>query len=188
MSEFSELAVHVGTVDPDFRFPRGLTSLELKVRDEFFGVGSLTVLHRLSTGVFNRAPFDLSALTGLTWLNPNTPPVSRLPTSLVKCGLCVECDTDLSPLTLLTELSPQLEQGVRVMFPTQLKKLRIFAGRLADSNIGDVALESFKSGCSRRITQGKLERLPKTFREFRGEFHPDSLRDHLGALFPLMQF
>ena len=179
----SELVVDVGTVDPDFRFPQGLPSLELKLRDEFFGVGSLTGLQRLSIGVFNSAPLDLSGLTGLTWLNPNTSPVSRLPTSLVGCVLRVRCDTDLSPLTRLTALTLTMASGVHVTFPTQLKKLYLVDGRLDNSNIGDVALETFKSGCSRRITREDLERLPKTIRKIRGEFDPDSLRDHLGEFF-----
>ena len=182
----SELVVDVRAIDPVFLFPQGLTSLELKVRDVFVGVERLTGLQRLNIGVNNKAPLDLSGLTGLTWLNPNTSPVSRFPTTLVECVLRVRCDTDLSPLTLLTALSLQLERGVRVTFPTQFKKLYLVDGRLDNSNIGDVALETFKSCCSRRITQGELERLPKTVRKIRGEFHPDSLRDHLGALFPLM--
>ena len=81
----------------------------LKVRDEFVCVGSLTGLQRLSISVNNKAPLDLSELTKLTWLNQNTSPVSRFPTSLVECVLRVECDTDLWPMTRLTALSLQLE-------------------------------------------------------------------------------
>ena len=81
-----------------------------------------------------------------------------------------------------------MESGVHVTFPTQLKKLYLVDGRLDNSNIGDVALETFKSELGRLITRAELERLPKTIRKVRGEFDPESLRDHLGALFPLMQY
>ena len=177
----------MGVVDPDFRFPQGLTSLDLTVHDEFVGVERLTGLQRRSTSVCNSAPLDLSGLMRMTWLNPNTSPVSRLPTSLVECVLRVECDTDLSPHTRLTALSLWLPRGVRVTFPTQLKNLCIFDGGLDNSNIGDIALETFKAGCSRLFTQDELERLPKTIRKVHGEFDPDSRKNILGELFPLMQ-
>ena len=79
-----------------------------------------------------------------------------------------------------------MESGVHVTFPTQLKKLYLVDGRLDNSNIGDVALETFKSELGRLITRDELERLPKTLKKIEGRFEPASLKDHLREMFPLL--
>ena len=99
----------------------------------------------------------------------------------------LDSDFDFSPFTRLTLLGVRMKPEVRVTFPTGLKELRIAEGELTNTNIADVALETFMSGYYSRITQEELERLPKTIRKIKGKFNPKSLKDQLGEFFPLLQ-
>ena len=59
-------------------------------------------------------------------------------------------------------------------------------GDLDNTNVAEVALESFDSGWRRRITRAELERLPKTLKKADGQFDPESLDEHLPGFFPLL--
>ena len=180
-----ELVIKAGTMDPGFPFPPGLTSLVLELRDEAYDVAFLTGLQRLDISIRNQTPLDLSGLTGLTWLNTNQSSVARLPRSLVRCTASVRSDADLSPLTRLTALSLRLGWPKQVTFPTGLKKLCIIYGALSYTNIGDVALETFKMDESWSIQMEDLEMLPKTVKKVVGKFYPPSLKERLREMFPL---
>ena len=96
-------------------------------------------------------------------------------------------DFDFTPFTNLTWLSVSLAPTVRVTFPTGLKGLALRKGQLGNTNIGDLALESFESGWNRLVTRDDLEKLPKTVRTFKCVFEPESLVEHLSEMFPLFQ-
>ena len=127
----------------------------------------------------NNGPVDLSALTTLTRLEVFAHSVSQLPRSLVECSVTLESDQDLSLFTDLTSFSVCLKSHAKLTFPTALKKLVLKEGQLCDTNIGDVALESFELK-DRAITLDVLEMLPKTLRVIVGSFNPRSLRTRLG--------
>ena len=131
-------------------------------------------------------PLDLSGLTVLTKLDAHQSPVLRLSTSLVECDVSLRSDTDLSSLTRLTSMGVSLEPGIRVTFPTGLKKLKRGDGKLCESNIGDVALESFVLMPGYLTTREELEKLPKTVKKVEGMFYPMSLEKRLGEMFPLL--
>ena len=175
-------------VDPDFRFPTQLTALELNVPHDSVDAAQLTPLTRLQRldVRVGKGTLDLSGMTALTSLNAGRSLVTRLPASLVECRVALHSDTDLSPLTGLTSLGVLLDPGIRVTFPTGLKRLCVDEGRLGESNIGDVALESFRSTWGRLITWDDLERLPKTLRWIEGQFESESLKEQLRAVFPLL--
>ena len=123
----------------------------------------------------------------MTKLGLGTSPVSHLPTSLVKCSIRLGFDFDFSPFTNLTSLSVRLQPNVRVTFPTALKRLCLKEGQLDQSNIADVVLESFKSGFGHQITREVLETLPKTLKRIEGTFEPQSLKESLSEMFPLLE-
>ena len=147
----------------------------------------LTGLQKLHTSFVRNDPLDLSLLTRLTKLVVSDSPVSRLPPSLVKCKVSLLADFDFSPLANLTWLSLWLEPDVTVTFPTGLRELWFFNGELTDTNIGDVALESFYSMWTRRVTRDELDILPKTLKSICGCFEPASLMTHLREMFPLLE-
>ena len=87
-------------------------------------------------------------------------------------------------LTRLTTLTLTMESGVHVTFPTGLKQLFLEYGPLANTNIGDVSLETFRAGWPRRITRPDLETLPKTVKWIGGKFKIESLEDEAFDLLP----
>ena len=78
------------------------------------------------------------------------------------------------------------EPNIKATLPTGLKYLCLDGGKLDNTNIGDVALESFESGMFRRITQDDLQRLPKTLKKIHGGFRPEWLEEQLFEMFPLL--
>ena len=189
----SKIHVMKDAIDPDFRFPTQLTSLYLKVFNGPVNVALVTSLTRLQFLNFNvdegqDHPFDLSGLTMLTWLRSSDTPISGLPSSLVECKVRLLSDTDLSSFNNLTMLDISLHSKIRVTFPTGLKKLYVSSGQPFQSNISDVALESYElKGWPRQITQEDLEKLPKTLKHIDGFFEPESLKEHLHEMFPLYE-
>ena len=187
----SDSSAVVDGIQPDFRFPEGLTSLTLEIQDESVDIALLTPLTRLQRldilVLYGSDPLDLSRLTALTRLQASQSSVQTLPTSLVECEVLLESDTDLSPLTNLTQLTLSVQSGIRVTFPTRLKSLRVEEGKLGETNIGDLALETFSSAWGRPITLEELETLPKTLRDVYGPFEPDTLKKRLPELFPLLK-
>ena len=177
--------VRADMVDATFPFPAHLPSLVLAVRDSV-DVALLTPLTRLRDLDINtdkgNDPLDLSPLTMLTRLNTNKSAVSGLPTSLVECVVSLQSDADLSPLTNLTSLELCLAPRVRVTFPTGLKTLSM-KGLLDNTNVGDVALESFYSMSDARLTRRELEKLPKTLKTIGGRLEPGLMLE-VGAMFP----
>ena len=182
--------IKVKKVDSTFRFPLMLKSISLWVVVETIEpslLAPLTHLISLNINVKNDDPLDLSRLTALKRLFAEWSPVSHLPMSLVRCDITLQSDFDLSPLTNLTSLEVSMEPDVRVTFPTGLKELSINKGELTNTNVGNVALESFKSRWPSRITRAELERLPKTLKKVDGQFEPESLKNRLPEFFPLLE-
>ena len=168
-----------------------LTTLSLEVRSDGVDVAQLTPLTRLQQLFIDidkdEDLLDLSGLTTLTKLVAYSSPVSRLPTSLVECQVTLQFDADLSPLTNLTSLCVWIKSAVRVTLPTGLKQLEVRKGKLANTNVGDLALVLFDSGWFRRITRDDLERLPKTLKKIVGRFEPESLKERVWEMFPQLE-
>ena len=187
----SDLNVHVSYIQRKFRFPTQLTSLGLWVRDDSVDRALLTPLTRLQkldiSADQDADPLDLSGLTTLTGLDADGQSVSRLPTSLVEYRVSLKSETDISYLTNLTSLTVSLESDIRLTFPTGLKRLCVDHGSLGDSNISDVALESFESGWNSRLTWNDLEKLPRTLKAINSNFESASLKHRLPEMFPLLQ-
>ena len=184
----SVMTVFVDAIGPDLTLPTALEALSLNVYKGPVDPSVLTPLTRLQQldiQVNNKDPLDLSGLTTVTKLNAKGSPV-LLPASVVQCEVDLRSDADLSPLTSLTSLGVTLKRNIQVTFPTGLKKLYIFKGELGNTNIADVALESFSSAMGRRTTRADLERLPKTVKKIYGDFEPASLENRLGEMFPLL--
>ena len=116
------LTVFVSTIDPAFRLPLGLTSLDLHVFRDSVDTALLSPLTQLQRLHFNNGedgdPVDLSGLTTLTELDAGDSPVSKLPTSLVSCSVLMQSYFDFSPLTNLTSLLVAVDPGVHVTLPT----------------------------------------------------------------------
>ena len=191
VTTLSELTVGVEMIHPDFRFPTQLTALELKVFNKSFDVALLTPLTRLQVLTIDICGYhdalDMWGLTTLTRFDGIGSPISSLPTSLVRCKVSLQCNFDFSSLTNLTWLSVSLKSGLGVTFPTGLKMLCVDKGELANTNISDVELESFDSAWDRDLTHDELEMLPMTLKKISGNFRPESLKDHLPAMFPLLE-
>ena len=117
-----------------------------------------------------------------------TPLPCRLPPSLVECSLRLDRDFNIGALTRLTKLKVHVARDISVTFPTQLKELRVEGnGVLVDSNIAQVGLESIEYFPSvHRLMLHMLEDFPTTLRKVDGKFDPDSLRNTLPELFPLL--
>ena len=189
LTTLSKLNVFANDIDPAFRFPTQLTSLGLDGHNavDIAAVTRLTRLQELNIELpENENPLDLSGLTALTKLFTDILPVSRFPTSIVEYRVSLCSVTDLSFLTNLTSLSLSLEWGTRVTFPTGLKKLVINGGKLSDSNISAVSLEYLEMWGG-PVTHDDLAKLPKTLRMIDGLFYPESLKEHLGETFPLLE-
>ena len=184
----STLKVAAKVVAPGFRFPAGLTSLVLHVVDEDFDFGlltPLTTLRRLAFGFYNPDKDDSTFGSRVRDCVPITS-VADLPRSLVECHFALETDVDLAPLTNLTWLDLTLEEDLRLTFPTQLRKLEVHGGALGQTNVADVALETFVASSSVPLTQERLAALPKTLRKIKATFEPAALKDRLPSLFPLL--
>ena len=192
MTTLFDLDVDVDTIDPDFRFPRWLTSLSLEVSDGSVDVAQLmqlTDLEDLTICIdMDEDPLDLSGLTTVTALFVSESPILRFPTSLVTLSISPQDDFDFSPLTNLTWLGVWMRPDVSVTFPTGLKALSFNEGFLNNTNIGDVALEWFELGSSAGypLKQFDLERQPKTLKTIKGLFSPESLEERLSEFFPLL--
>ena len=112
--------------------------------------------------------------------------LGSLPTSLVECSVSTWSKCDFSANTNLTSLKINLDQAVRVTFPTQLKGLCVEGNMVAASNIHSVELEWFRcSVASFRLTPEFLATLPRTLRLVEGWFDPPALEDRLTDFFPL---
>ena len=139
------LTVWARCVDPAVRFPNNLTALKLSVDGPFDAatLAPLTRLQSLEISTTN-TPLDLSGLVSLKRLQTGND-VSRLPTSLVDCDMCVRSSVDLSPQTKLTALTLTLLADLCVTFPLQLKSLLVITdlGSLQSSNLSELNLQSF---------------------------------------------
>ena len=93
----------------------------------------LTRLQELEIDVKDKPPLDLSGLTALTLLRAVKPPVSSLPTSLVKCVATLQLDFDFSPFTNLTFLHVGVGDGVEVTCPTGEGHFQVFRNERLDS-------------------------------------------------------
>ena len=192
LTTLSAMTVAVNHVDPAFRFPPLLHSLGLQVLDGSVDVAQLTPLTRLQELDINtdasKDPLDLSGMTTLTTLNARSSPVTRLPASLVTCNVTLWLHADLSPLTSLTSLTALVKLGVNVTFPTGLKALCFLGQDLSRTNIGDVALETFRSGrTDSRIEADDLNHLPKTLTRIDGYVWGEWLSEYIRKSFPLIQ-
>ena len=188
IAALSALSLWVETVQPDFVFPPGLTSLFLHIEDKAFDCARLTHLtrlQRLNVTVKGRSVLDLSGMTALTKLDAHSSPTANLPVSLVEYRANFRAPCDLSRLTALTALDVSAKK-VCLTFPTSLKALKISRGESLTSNIAETPLEAFDAQYSSlALTRKLLETFPKTLRKLKGRIEPESLKDVLPELFPL---
>ena len=182
------MSVWADAVDPGVVLPASLTSLQLSVCTEPVNAALLAPLTRLQTlyvRVKAADPLDLSAFTSLTSISANTTLVSRLPMSLFEYKASLHTDLDLSTYTNLTTLEVLLKSDVRLTVPSGLRKLVLWCGTLSETNLADVALESFESMLA--ITSDMLAKLPKTLREIKGSFDRTVTSGKLAEMFPLLR-
>ena len=188
ITSLSRIDITADAVGPDLRFPSGVTSLKLKVRDPVPNLDHLRELTRLqevTIDVKTETPLDISPLTSLSRLNVNKTRVVGLPTSLVSCTCLLDRDVGLSTLTQLSSLNVTLEVPVSLTFPTQLKHLTKYgSGDFGETNISEVALDMFWCRGQSVITAEFLEKLPKTLRIIQGTFEPATLKERLPEMFP----
>ena len=94
------------------------------------------------------------------------------PTSLDRCRVSREKNTDFSWFTCLTLFDVFGEQDARQTFPTWLKKLVVIEGELDDSNVSDIALEDFVFLLEHLLTRNSPKKLTKTFHSVFLLFNP----------------
>ena len=147
ITALTALTLSIGTIDRAFEFPPALARVVLKMRANSFDITRLSVLaHLQELDVTAKAapPVDLAGFESLRRLVAFNTPVLRFPTSLVLCCTALSRDIDFSALTRLTTLHVKLKENIRLTFPTQLRELVVVDGCLRDSNLEDVAVESFE--------------------------------------------